>query len=422
MNLTVSAYLCNQARALPAPGLKTSSCTMTRNPLSCRFIPLFAIPVLLLFSCEPREPKIREDILLQVNLSNTLGLKWIYLSELETGTIRLIDSFDVRKTGRHTFRLDPGTSGFYLLNAKSQQYITLLLSPGEQVSLFADGKKWQKSWEVKGSPGSLLLKQYFDHTASNLAKIDSLRKDFLAARYRDDFAGKRKLLDSTYYQIYRDQKHFVERLVRSDCGSIAGVFLLNQRFGPKVIFSEETDLQLFEFIDSCLMQQHAGNKHAISHHERLSRHKRKMAEKMLAEERLAPGQEAPLFNLPDIKGNIVKLESFRGKQVLLYFWTITSARARKDHQELKGRYPSLKAGNTEILAVSLDENRDLWEAAVKLDALPWINLTDTQGKQSPLLPLYALDTELPVYFLIDPEGKILGKSKQWDELISISNL
>ncbi len=392
---------------------------MTCTSQHPRFVPYLAFLLFLLSACEPREPKVREDILLQVNLTNTLGLKWIYLSELETGQIRLIDSFDVRKTGRHTFRLDPGETGFYLLNAKPHQYITLLMAPGEQVALFADGKKWQKSWEVKGSSGSLLLKQYFDHTASNLAKIDSLRKDFLTARYREDFPRKRMFLDSAYYRIYRDQKRFVEQMIRSDCESLAGVFLLNQRFGPNVIFTEETDSQIFEFLDSCLMQHHAGNKHAISHHERLSRLKRKMAEKMLAEERLSPGQEAPLFSLPGIRGELVKLESFRGRNVLLYFWTITSARARQDHPALKEKVLSLKGRNTEIVAVSLDENRELWEAAVRLDALPWTNLTDTQAKQSPLIPLYALDTELPVYFLIDTKGKILGTSKQWDELISI---
>lgn len=36
--------------------------------------------------------------------------------------------------------------------------------------------------------------------------------------------------------------------------------------------------------------------------------------------RLSPGDEAPLFSLPDQDGNTVSLSDFRGRKLLVYFF------------------------------------------------------------------------------------------------------
>lgn len=40
--------------------------------------------------------------------------------------------------------------------------------------------------------------------------------------------------------------------------------------------------------------------------------------------RLAPGDKAPAFSLPDADGNTVKLSDFKGRKVIVYFYPAAS--------------------------------------------------------------------------------------------------
>ncbi len=377
---------------------------------------LSLLPLAVLVSCMPREPKEEKDIVLQVSLANTKGLEWVYLYEVNIRDLKKLDSFNVKKTGRHTFRTDPGEPGFYLLEAKPGENITLLLAPGERAELVADAREMQKKYEIKGSPGSALLRDYFFKTRLNLAKVDSLREEFNKARNTSGFIAKREELDSAYRQIFNAQRKLVIDFARMNCQSIASIFVLNQRLGPNQIMNERNDFQYFRMIDSCLIAKYPKNKHVLDHHERVSKVLRKEAEKKLADERLAAGKTAPEITLPDQFGKELKLSSMAGKDVLLYFWKGTAAQARQDHGLMKSFYKEHHRKGFEILSVSLDANEEMWRAALKLDALPWINLRDPQGESSSLWTVYDLDNELPTYYLIDKKGSIVSKGKKFKEM------
>lgn len=367
-------------------------------------------------SCKPKPPKENNDVFLQVNFSNTLGINWIYLKELNVRDLRTIDSFDVRKTGRHTFRFTPQGPGFYIVQTKQYSFITLLLEPGEQVELFADGKKMKKDYQVKGSPGSLILRDYFYHTERNLLKIDSLKEVFSKARYSDNFPAKRAQLDSAYYNVYNDQRNFVINLARRNNKSIASVFLINQRFGPDLIIQEKKDFPLFAELDSCLMAIYPNNKHVLDHHQRVSALKRLQTEIKLAEERLEPGNPAPEIRLNDQNNKPFTTTSLNHKAILLYFWTSGTGKARQDHALMKEFYRANKAKGLEIVSVSLDQNVELWKAALKIDRLPWVTLIDPAGVKSPVARLFALQDALPYYYVIDKEGSMAGKGESFSEV------
>lgn len=56
-----------------------------------------------------------------------------------------------------------------------------------------------------------------------------------------------------------------------------------------------------------------------------------------------------------------------------------------------------------------------WKTAVKHDKLPWLNLIDTNGRESLVQFKYGI-TMLPTNFLIGPDGKILAKDITPEEL------
>lgn len=53
---------------------------------------------------------------------------------------------------------------------------------------------------------------------------------------------------------------------------------------------------------------------------------------------LSPGEPAPEFSLPDIDGNRVSLSRFRGKTVLIAFWSTWCSRCEEELSFLRDRF------------------------------------------------------------------------------------
>jgi len=108
-----------------------------------------------------------------------------------------------------------------------------------------------------------------------------------------------------------------------------------------------------------------------------------------------------------------------GKKVIVYFWAGWSGKSRMDNRKLVKLYKNLKTQNTEIIGVSLDENEIVWKGALKLDKLPWLQLSDLGGLRSEIKKTYNVPDDLPFYYALDEEHKIVGKRKILDEILDM---
>ncbi|AMR27407.1 hypothetical protein A0257_10060 [Hymenobacter psoromatis] len=70
-----------------------------------------------------------------------------------------------------------------------------------------------------------------------------------------------------------------------------------------------------------------------------------------------------------------------------------------------------------MLGVSLDEERtrDKWVKAIADDHMPWTQISDLRGFDSPTAQQYGVKA-IPQNFLIDPSGKIVASNLRGDEL------
>jgi peroxiredoxin len=121
------------------------------------------------------------------------------------------------------------------------------------------------------------------------------------------------------------------------------------------------------------------------------------------------GSTPPEIALPTPEGTTFKLSQLRGKVVLIDFWASWCKPCRIENPNVVRMYQAYKGKGFEILGVSLDRDRKSWVDAIKQDGLTWKHVSDLQFWNSKAAQDYYVKA-IPATFLLDKEGKIIGKN------------
>ena len=131
--------------------------------------------------------------------------------------------------------------------------------------------------------------------------------------------------------------------------------------------------------------------------------------------KLVVGAKFPDFDEKDLAGQPLSIARFKGKVVLVDFWATWCGPCIGELPNVLAAYEKHHAKGFEIVGISLDSDRAKLDKFIADRKLTWPQYFDGKGWQTKLAGVYGVNS-IPATYLLDGEGKIIGKNLRGEAL------
>lgn len=111
----------------------------------------------------------------------------------------------------------------------------------------------------------------------------------------------------------------------------------------------------------------------------------------------------------DQDGDLIDVESYRGKVVLVHYWATYYPNCMPGLSVLKDMQAKYGQDNLALVGVNVDSDRAKFQAYLEENPLPWPQLHAPGGLDSPLAQAYGV-LVLPTMILADQEGNVVNRN------------
>jgi thiol-disulfide isomerase/thioredoxin len=342
---------------------------------------------------------------------------YIYLDELKSNELKPVDSIKVSSDGTFNFRREIKQPSFYLLKSSENNFLTMLVEPGEKITLKAHSDSLNYPISLKGSKGTESMAEYNKTLRATIKKLSGLSNIYKQNVDKPELAKVIESLDSLA-QIYLGEINtYTKKYIDENLTSLVSLVALYQQVAPSVyVLNPTKDMIYFEKVDSSMFSLYPDYEPVISLHEQVKELTAKMKGETGGVPLSASGAKVPEIALPTPSGDTIKLSSTRGSVVLLDFWASWCTPCRKENPNLVNVYNTYHKRGFQIFQVSLDKTKEAWMNGIQEDHLEkWIHVSDIKYWNSIVVGLYKIES-IPCSYLLDKEGRIIATNLRGQQL------
>ena len=385
--------------------------------MSIKRLPYLIIGLLFLFACDSSNQFVIKGII------EDGAEKEVTLSELLVNGTEDIETVKINSDGSFKLKATTDIPRFYHLSISKNNFLTLLIEPGEKVSINASSQDLSTT-QVDGSKGSLLVQNINNQLVKTKQKLDSIINSVNSIKDSDNNSQKLNELNTRYAEIVNLQRDSSIAFIVKNLNSLASIVALYQKYDDEnYVLYKNRDLQYIKIVSESLTKKHPDSQHVkallANKDDLLKRYDQAITNLKVNE---LVSKQSNVLNFPEIylpnqSGDSISLNQTKAKYLLINFWASWSEESIKRNLELKNIYKKYHSKGFEIYQVSLDTKPENWVKSINFDQLPWINVIDLNGRMSYYAKIYNVRT-LPTSYLINPKGEITSVNPSKEQLIS----
>lgn len=326
----------------------------------------------------------------------------VYLENTdEKGEKKIADSAEIQKGGVFTFAGKVSEPLLYTIKLKGEEYGAFFLLDNENIKVEAKKDSIFKA-KVSGATQNDIYKSYYDNEFKKIQAIagpvyktsDSLSQNGKVKLTADQQA----FMDKKWKDLQTLADDLTDKFIRKNKDKVAAALVISDRI---VSYGTPEQVKTYYAVLSPEVQKSVYGK--------------QLKEAIDLNDKTAVGVTAPEFSQTDVNGKVVKLSDYKGKYVLVDFWASWCGPCRKENPNVVQAYKTYHGKGFEVLGISLDDKKNLWEKAIEKDGLTWTHVSDLKGWKNDVAVLYGVKL-VPTNYLIGPDGKIVAKNLREEAL------